>query len=128
MVKILTREKFVKFKFCANFGSYFNVMPMRIVKSMGLILEEAPPGISATYVNGGSPKIEGRVRVIILTRNGQQKHLSFIAFHLPKIKEALLNAQTIIHIGILQKNHLNHDFPTGEEYERDEIEIIMGNS
>ena len=104
------------------------MMPLWLVRKMGKLLEETPPGLAASDVNGGELKIEGVLKVIILGGDKQRNLVSFIACELPEGKEALVNVLTMITLGVLPEGYPHHDFLTGRGYDSDDIQIVMSES
>ena len=65
-VKLGPERHFIKFHMCSYFGSFYNVVPLALVKKYQMLLDTNHKGLSATDVNGGDLDIKGIVKMIIL--------------------------------------------------------------
>ena len=53
-VKLGPKRKYIKFRMCSDSGSFYNVLPLAIVRKYDMLLDSNHKGLSATDVNGGT--------------------------------------------------------------------------
>ena len=51
-VKLGPRRKYIKFRMCSDSSSFYNVLPLAIVRKYNMLLDSNHKGLSATDVNG----------------------------------------------------------------------------
>ena len=85
-VKLGPRRKYIKFRMCSDSGSFYNVLPLAIVRKYNMLLDSNHKGLSATDMNGGDLDIKGVVKMLMLVGDGSRKQVSFIVCNLPSGK------------------------------------------
>ena len=77
-VKLGPNRRYIRFRLCADTGSYYNVLPLALVEKFSMNMNLNHTGLTATDVNGGDLDIKGVVTMVILVGNGSRKRVSFI--------------------------------------------------
>ena len=52
-VKLGPNRRYIRFRLCADTGSYFNVLPLALVEKFSMNMNSNHTGLTATDVNGG---------------------------------------------------------------------------
>ena len=127
-VKLGPKRKYIKFCMCSDSGSFYNVLPLALVKKYQMLLDLNHKGLSATDMNGGDFDIKEVVKMIILVGDGTRKQVSFIVCDLPSGKEPLLNFDTSIALGVLPGQFPKWDYTSGKKYKDEDIIHLFGGS